>query len=205
MRTHGTATEGQLAEFLGAGVKALTLIASSLGPKRLEHWSRNGAELEKRFIQALALSGSEEPLLVPADDEWFDLEVDNDQDPMDVVRPANFNPTGWRYLGPKLTGKRTIKVKLVRLGYCKNLEEAKQKADARGYRLLEGQARESFKKRFPKPDDNDHVVFGGSLCQSPGGGAGVACLDRVGGGWGSGFVWTGGGWDDDWCWAVVRK
>jgi hypothetical protein len=55
MSKHGTAlTEGQLAEFLGAGVKALTLIANYLGPELTHNWSNNGQAMQRAFLSVLA-------------------------------------------------------------------------------------------------------------------------------------------------------
>lgn len=146
-----------------------------------------------------------QPKAVPADDEWFYLEVDNGIDPMDVVTTAGLGGEGWEYLGPKLEGKQACRVKLIRLGYVRNLDDAKKKADALGYRLLEGQARKPFKTKYPKPDGNGPVVFGGSGWQDPFGGAFVACVDGDGGAWGSDFGWSSGGWRERCRWAVVSK
>lgn len=144
---------------------------------------------------------------VPADDEWFELEVDDDVDPMSVVTTAGYNADGWKYLGPKLSGKRTLRAKIVRLGYVRNLEEARKKADKLGFRLVEGQAREPFKARFPKPDDGKGpVVFGGSEWRRPHGHAGVAYLRGFRDGWGSGFYWSGRDFlGDRYRWLVVGK
>ena len=54
MKNHGTAlSEGQLAEFLGAGTKALTLIANQLGPDLTDNWARNSGAMQKAFLSAL--------------------------------------------------------------------------------------------------------------------------------------------------------
>jgi len=145
-------------------------------------------------------------VIVPADDEWFDLEVDNDVNPIDVVTSAGFNADGWNYLGPNLSGKRTYTVKLVRLGYVHNLVKAKERADEMGYRLIEGQAREPFKARFLKPDGKGFVVFGGSewlypYPDSPR----VVYLYGFEDKWYSDFLWSDDDFDDDWRWLVVGK
>lgn len=143
---------------------------------------------------------------IPADEEWFSLEVDDDVDPMDVVTSAGYNPSGWKYLGPRLSGKRTLQVKLVRLGYIRNLEEARKKVDELGYRLLEGQARESFKASFPRPDnDKGPVVFAGSVWRGPDGSASVAFLYGSRGAWGSYFFCSDDDFRDRWRWLVVGK
>ena len=140
--------------------------------------------------------------VVPADDEWFDLEVDDGIEPMEVVTSAGYNARGWEYLGPTFTGKETYQVKLVRLGYVRNLAEARKRAGEMGYRLVEGQARESFKARFPKPDGKGPIVFGGSEWRHPRGSPRVACLDALRDKWYSDFDWSGDGFFDRWRWLV---
>ncbi len=55
MSKHGTAlTEGQLAEFLGAGVKALSLISNNLGPELAHNWANNGQAMQHAFLSVLA-------------------------------------------------------------------------------------------------------------------------------------------------------
>lgn len=157
----------------------------------------------KRRVQKVATAA--QILTVPADDEEFDLEVDNDIDPTEVVRAAGYDPENWKYLGPKLSGKPKYRAKLVLLGYVRNLEEAREKADKIGYRLLEGQAREPFKKKYPEPDGKGPVIFGGSEWQRPSGDASVAYLHGFRGRWDSRFGWSGCGFSEDWRWAVVSK
>lgn len=54
MQTHGTAlTDGQLAEFLGNGTRALALIASRLGPQHAHYWDGKSEEMQERLLKAL--------------------------------------------------------------------------------------------------------------------------------------------------------
>lgn len=54
MPTHGTAlNEGQTAEFVGAGTKALILIANHLGPDLAGNWAQNGEAMQRAFLGAL--------------------------------------------------------------------------------------------------------------------------------------------------------
>ena len=116
--------------------------------------------------------------VVPADDEWFDLKVGND------VKP----------------------VKIANLGYVSSLEVAEENADAMGYRLVGGQqVRDSFKARFPKPDDKGPVAFGGSQSQNPRGIADVTYLSAFEGKWRSGFGWSGHVFGGYWRWLVTLK
>ena len=53
-QTHGTAlTEGQFAEFMGNGSKALALIANKLGPQRTHYWDSKSELMQKRMLKAL--------------------------------------------------------------------------------------------------------------------------------------------------------
>ena len=142
---------------------------------------------------------------VPADDEWFELEVDNDKDLLEVVASAGYNPKGWKYLGPEFTGKKTYRGKLVRLGYVPNLAEPRDKVDKMGYRLVEGQARESFRAKFPKPDGKGSIAFGGSEWRASDGPPRVPCLIVFGDKWGSSFFWSNLDFNDHWRWLVVDK
>lgn len=143
--------------------------------------------------------------VVPPDDVWFDIEVDNDIDPMEVVTSAGYSAADWKYLGPEFSGKPTYRVKLVRLDYVRNLAEARKKADEMGYRLVEGQAREPFKAKFPKPDGKGPIIFGGSEWRPPDGYPHVSCLLDFKDEWDSHFSWSGGGFRDFWRWLVFGK
>ena len=100
------------------------------------------------------------------------------------------------------------KRRLIELGYVKNLEDAWQKARAKNpkYRLLEGQAREAFKAKFPRHNGRP-VVFGGSEWQDLIGERRVAYLGRLGFGrrWDSCFYWSGYYFSGRWLWAVVEE
>lgn len=140
-----------------------------------------------------------------ANAEWFELQVNNDVDPMSVVITAGYDQQGWKYLGPRLSGKQTLRVKLVRLGFTRNLDEAKKKADEMGYRLVEDQASKSFKVRFPKPDGMGPVVFGGSQWQDQNGIARVTSLYNFKGEWDIYFRWSGNNFLIGSRWLVADK
>ena len=145
--------------------------------------------------------------VLPAIDEWFDLEVNDDMDPMLVVSSAGFDLKGWEYLGPQFSGKKTYRVKLIELGSVKNLEDARQKARAKNpkYRLLEGQAREPFKAKYPRHNGRP-IVFGGSVWQDPHRFRNVACLGGLRSGrWRSNFDWSGDDFVGRWLWPVVEQ
>ena len=46
-------SDDQLAEFVGAGAKALALIANRLGPKLTHNWSRNNEAIQRAFLITL--------------------------------------------------------------------------------------------------------------------------------------------------------
>ena len=53
-QTHGTAlTEGQFAEFMGNGSKALALIAGKLGSQRARYWDGKSELMQERMLKAL--------------------------------------------------------------------------------------------------------------------------------------------------------
>lgn len=169
------------------------------------------------FDEAQAIIGKEGPFVadirevfakrcaIPGDDVWFDLEVDNNINPMDLVTAAGHNISGrQQYLGPEFfSGKLTYRVKLVRLGYVGDLKEARRKADEMGYRLVEGQAREPFKTMFPKSDGKGPIIFGGSEWQDPYGRASVTFLHSFEVEWDSLFRLSSNVFHDNWRWLVV--
>ena len=54
MSQHGTAlNEWQMADFVGAGMKALILVAGRLGPELARNWAKNGPAMEGAFLSAL--------------------------------------------------------------------------------------------------------------------------------------------------------
>ena len=143
---------------------------------------------------------------LPADDEWFDLEVNNNIDPIDMVISAGHDVKVWKYAGPQLSGKRILRVKLVRLGILiRDIEDARKRAGWIGCRLIEGQASEPFKAKFSQPDDNDLVIFGGSEWQSLFFNANVAFLSSLECEWHSGFFWSEGSFGSNDRWLVAAK
>lgn len=174
----------------------------------------NDAEIGQRLWSSLA---SDDVRIVipdrpmPAIGEWFNLEVNNDVDPMDVVASAGFDPTDWKYLGPKFSGKTTYRVKLIRLGRVDNLGKAKDavKKEDRRYRLLEGQAREAFKAKFPwhLHFNQVPVILGGSEWQDPNRCHRVATLenDPASNFWVLGFASSDLAFGEKWLWAVVDE
>ena len=158
------------------------------------------------FRRLCGLKVSEPAFLpVPADGEWLDLTVNHDADPMDVVRASGLNPEGWGFLGPRVTGVKTYRAKLVRIGYVRNIDEARERLDRMCYQMLHGQAREAFKQKYLQPDGKGPIVFGGSLLRGPDGDRCVACLREDADMWHSCFRFADSGFGGGWRWAVAGK
>lgn len=107
----------------------------------------------------------------PPVNEWFELEVDNTADPMNVLFTAGLDTRGWKFIGPKYKYKKILRVKLIEFDVVnvENLEVARRLAKIKGYRLLEGQGRDPFKKKFPRSRSDNIIVFGGNEWKAPGG------------------------------------
>ncbi|MDO8473998.1 MAG: hypothetical protein Q7S62_00365 [bacterium] len=144
-------------------------------------------------------------IVVPVEDKWFDLEIDNDKNPLAIVLSAGHSAYNWEYLGPELRGRQTYQVKLVRLGYVCNVERARRKANALGYRLVGGHAREPFKAKFPNNDRKGPVIFGASEWKDSYDEVVVASLDGFEGGWNESFSVSGGYFGKACRWLVVSK
>lgn len=150
-----------------------------------------GGDYQARLKQVIHELSSPKPVTQhPPIDEWFDLEIDNTVDPMSVVTTAVHDAKGWKYLGPPVAGKEIRRVKLIELGYVAYLEAARKAAKQKGYRLVEGQARQPFKAKFPWHGGRS-IVFGGNEWQDPKGCRRVACLSYLASGpWYSDFDWS---------------
>ena len=165
-----------------------------------------GTDLEDGIVATVVRLATPKPIIQhPPIDEWFDLEIDNTIDPMEVVTTAGHIAKDWEFLGPPFQGKSIRPVKLVGLGYVANLEAARIAAKVKGYRLLEGQAREPFKVKFPRHNGRP-IVFGGNEWQNPYSHRSVTYLRHVGRrSWNASFSWSDSGFIVSWLWAVVSQ
>lgn len=138
----------------------------------------------------------------PTDGEVFELTLDGDapeNDPIEMVRRNGFdNFEDWKYTGKRVTGKQTHCFKLVRVGYCRNLDEIQQKLTVSG-EVPEGQWREAFKAAYPNTDESGPIGFADPSWVYPLGHARFPCVSA--GGY-SYFRWTADGFDRDWRWLV---
>jgi hypothetical protein len=210
--TNGIVSEKMsIDQFRDFAETVLRSLPDDISPATAQTWIENPASLSKVLYETFVLPA---PItfVVPKDDEWFWLEVDNTIDPMDVVgnSGAGHNPEKWKYLNPGLNGKRVYRVKLMRFGYVQDVDEAREKADKLGYRLVEGQAWDPFEKQFPEPFDKDPICFGGDEWQHNTSGM-KACVFCVGD-WGGRGVWrvnlyrsNSVDFDEKWRWLVTNK
>jgi hypothetical protein len=148
-------------------------------------------------------TGTYSDMVVPAIGEDFFLTVDNDINPMDIVVNAGCDPSGWKYIGPPLSGQMSYQVKLIKLGFVNDLTEAKSEAAEMGYRLLEGQARDAFRIQYPVYDGNGGVIFGGSEWEFPDDDRRVTALAHTGNEWAPVFCWSTKDFDETDRWAVT--
>lgn len=214
MREHGKASRvgvGQFREFAGTVLRCLP---DDLDPSTAQGWIDNPEAVRKVLRRAFmppeeqGNSEADNPeAAVPADDEWFTLEVDIKADPLSVVdvSTSSLGREGWKYVGPELEGNGVYHVKLVRFSYVSNLSEASQAADALGLRLVEGQAAKPFMDKFPRPDGRGLIICGGSKWRSSNNGLQCVVLDGSKGGWRLRFFWHRCRLDDNCRWLVTEK
>lgn len=161
---NGTASKkmstGQFRELAGAVLRSLP---DDLISTTVQIWIEDQERLRKALYEIL-VSPVSAISVVPNDDEWFEIEVDDTTDPIRNIGHGH-EPEKWEYLTTSLKEKRLYRVKLMRFGCVRDVDEAREKADKLGYHLVEGQAWEPFKKKFPKPSDRDLICFGGSEWQ----------------------------------------
>lgn len=117
---------------------------------------------------------------IPADGEVFELTLDQIVNPMEMVRGDGYDPTNWEFVGQQVE-PQTRRFKLVRVGYCRNLDEVRKKLIQYGD-IPEGQWREAFKKAFPQNDGNGLVGFPDASWVLPNGSAFFPALFEGGGG-----------------------
>ncbi len=136
-------------------------------------------ECQESFVEEIKLafySAVKRINATPANDEWFELELNEPDESKVITNEQNYDIKGWKYLGPRLQGKERLIAKLTCLGKVCSIKEAEEKAGRMGYRLLEGQFRKAFVGKFPKPDGRSRIIFGGSQWQDSEGNVHVACL-----------------------------
>lgn len=142
------------------------------------------------------------PKGIPADNVEFTLTL-NPVAAMDMVRGDGYDPANWKFKGQGIAQPQTGRFKLVRVGYCRNLDEVRQKLGAGN--VPEGQWSKAFKAAFPANDGNGPIGFADASWAGPVGGAGFPVLCVRGGAWRSAFVWAGDARGARWRWLVACK
>lgn len=186
-----------MAEFVGAGTKALILVANKLGSERTNHWAQNGEAMECAFLGVLMSFR----IPIPADGVEFELTLDGDViDPIAMVQGNGYgSPEKWKFNGPKVKGAQTGTFKLLRAGGA-NLAAVKEKLSKEGP-LAEGEWREAFKAKFSH-DGNGPIGFGGSEWVDP---VGSLLFPYMRDGVYSFFSWVGDDFSAHWRWLVRVK
>lgn len=113
----------------------------------------------KRLLENLVVATA-----IPADNEVFELTLDGDapeNDPIEMVKRDGYSePEKWQFTGRKITGTQTCRFKLVRVGDCHNFDEVRQRLVLYGV-VPNGQWREAFKDKYPRPDGRGPIGFCG--------------------------------------------
>jgi len=141
-------------------------------------------------------------LKIPADGVEFELTLTTAPDAMQMVKGDGYDPANWKYNGKGVV-VGTRRFKLVRTGYCANLNEVRQKLGEDN--IPEGQWREAFKQAYPQNDGNGPIGFADPSWVGPGRGALFPVLDEDGGAWFSLFLWADRGRSGYWRWLVACK
>ena len=209
MTNHGTApyTEGQLAEFIGEGTRALALIASRLGFERMGYWSdKRSEEMQKVLLAALAPNGDVSESKTPApklphyaDGVVFEMTLDGDASenhPLEMVRKDGYTGA-WKHNGSKVKGRQTRRFKWVAVGYQSNLEALCAALAPHG-KIPEGQWREAVKQMF-EPDREHPRGIADPSWEYPDGRVLFPYVDRDGL---SDFHWASRDRDGRWRWLV---
>lgn len=134
--------------------------------------------------------------------EEFELTLTQDQcDPIAMVKKFGYdNFKGWKHTGSKVEPK-TIKCKLVQVGYCSNLDEVKEKLEAYG-EIPEGQFLQSFLTQYQKPDGNGPVGIADASWFDP---HGFINFLHVGSDGSPNFRWPDHSLLGAWRWLVLSK
>jgi len=131
----------------------------------------------------------------------FELTLDGDDSknqPLAMVRRDGYSGN-WKHKGPVVKGQHTRRFKLVQVGYCRNLDEVRQKLVAHG-EIPEGQWREAFKAAYPNPDGKGPIGFADPSWLDSHDVASFPCVFSLGG---SIFVWADDGQHERWRWLVA--
>lgn len=139
---------------------------------------------------------------IPADGVEFELTLETTIDPMEMLRSDGYDPRKWKFIGSQVV-PQTRRFKLIRVGYCANLDKVREKLATHGF-IPEGQWREAFKKAFPTNDGKGPIGFADPSWVFPFGDVGFPVLYGHGKVWDSRFFcWAGNGRGGPWRWLVA--
>ncbi len=167
--TASTLTSGQRAEFLGASIRALSLIADKMNPKLAVGWSVNGQHLKLAFMESLFLK-------VPETEVPFDFQVN-----YDIANPVSIlteilaaAPSLTSNVSMSMASKTGIHEHLARLMYFtgsfRDFDAFKDMVRKDGYMLLDVHAVMPFLQIYGLSDCNEApIAFGGSEININGG------------------------------------
>lgn len=140
---------------------------------------------------------------VPKVNTWFEVKIDGTADPAEIIRGAGCDPRRWRYLSPPNVPKGPCATMLTRFGWIPNLIAGRQNAyQLGGYKLLEAQAVRSFVEKYPRPDREGPIVFGGSILVPMHEDPRVICLTELNGRWDMYLAWATESFGGEYRWAL---
>ena len=135
--------------------------------------------------------------------EIFELSFDGDvpeNQPLEIVRYFGYDPDdGWKHKGLRVGGKQTCRFKLVQVGYCRNLDEVKERLKAHG-KNPGGQWMKAFKMAYPQPDGNGPIGIADASWVDP---RGRARFPMVFSGGDLCLLWADIDQGGDWRWLVA--
>ena len=157
--------------------------------------------LRLKLIQEIQKDKKVEGKSIPIDGEVFELTLDGDDpknDPLEMVRSDGYHSGAWKHRGKRISGVQTRQFWLACVGLCANLDEVREKLKEHG-KIPQGQWREAFKAKYPRPDGNGPIGIADPSWVDPDGDAYYPSVDSFGC---SLFRWAGHDKGEDWRWLV---
>lgn len=108
----------------------------------------------------------------------FDGDYKNNQ-PLELVRRAGYDPGGWTHNGHLITGRTICLFKLVEIDSLWPFDGVTSELSFHG-RIPEGQWLCSFKTAYPKPDGKKHIAIADATWVGPDGRTYFPYISRAG-------------------------
>ena len=168
---------------------------------RSSTYKENSTKHKTKEIDMTA-TATQQTLVIPENEVEFALALNGDEaDPIEMLQNDGINPANWEFRGKKIMGTGTRRrFKLVSVGYCTSFNKLVEKLKKQGA-IPEGQWREAFKKRFPKPGEKSLIGFADASWVYPNADLYFPYFGDNGGR-NSSFRWTGHGFNGVWRWVV---